>query len=498
MAAINAASWSRIEGAKSVTVVLARRWPPALVTLYLLAVLLPLTFRLGPLQMTSVRVLLLVIFFPLAWKLVSGRAGRLMSVDVFMVLHIVWATLALAVNNPGQVVQQAGSVGLEFIGGYLVGRTLIRNREDFVAMVRFLVLVVILILPLVVYETMTGKSLMLTLIRSLPGFGAPPDLSIGRRLGLDRVQLTFVHPIHFGLFCSVVFSLCFVGLKGTMSDGRRVLSGFIVAGSGFLALSSGAFLAIILQFGLIAWAFTFRRVRRRWWLLVGMFALAYIVVDLLSNRPPIRVFMTYATFSAHTAYWRMIIFDWGMKNVWANPVFGLGLNDWVRPSYMRSGSMDNFWLVMAVRYGIPGFLFLAAGYLIALFRIMARDFSTDPVLSNLRLAWTFTFVGLTFTLYTVHVWSNVYSFVFFMFGAGIWLIDVSPDDGNQPAHDGEGVTPGGRLRTGPVYTRFPDGIPQTRHSRGPAPGPQRHVAPRPALRRPPDTRTTTSPPDRRS
>ena len=107
--------------------------------------------------------------------------------------------------------------------------------------------------------------------------------------------------------------------------------------------------------------------------------------------------MSYATFSAHTAYWRSIIFDWGMVNVWANPIFGLGLNDWVRPRYMVSGSMDNFWLVVAVRYGIPGFALLAAGYLIALWKIGRRDFDGDQLLWQFRRAWMFSFIGLTFT-----------------------------------------------------------------------------------------------------
>jgi O-antigen ligase len=429
------------------------------VTLYLLAVLLPFSFKLGPLMMTSVRVFLLALFVPMVLRLVSGRCGKLMAIDALMVLHVAWATVALAVNNPDQVVQQAGSVGLEFIGGYLVGRTCIRSREEFVATIRFLVLVVLCILPFTLYETLTGKSLMLAVLRALPGMSAPADISIGQRLGLDRVQFTFAHPIHFGLFCSVVFSLCFVGLKGVVSDNRRILSSIVIAGSGFLALSSGALLAIILQIGLIAWANMFRHVRQRWWLLVGLFAALYVMIDLGSNRTPIRVFMTYATFSPGTAYWRSFIYEWGTKNIWANPLFGLGLNDWERPRWMGP-SIDNFWLLMGMRYGIPGFLFLAAAYLVALLHIIRRDFTGDAGIGHLRRAWVFTFVGLTFTLFTVHIWSNVYSFVFFMFGAGIWLIDVMPGDGFAAASKDEDADPRAtryRRQTVAAFSRFPVG-----------------------------------------
>ena len=143
--------------------------------------------------------------------------------------------------------------------------------------------------------------------------------------------------------------------------------------------------------------------------------------------------MSYATFSAWNAYWRSIIFDWGMFNVWANPIFGLGLRNWIRPSYMASGSMDNFWLVMAVRYGIPGFVLIALGYIDAIQRIMRRKFEGDATLTQFRLAWVFTFLGLSFTLCTVHIWTAIYSFVFMMLGAGMWMATWQPANAETAA-----------------------------------------------------------------
>jgi len=231
----------------------------------------------------------------------------------------------------------------------------------------------------------------------------------------------------------------------------------IVAATGFLALSSGAITAIAIQFALIIWAAVFANVEKRWWILVGLFAVFYVTVDLLSNRSPIKVFMSYATFSAHNAYWRAIIFDWGISNIFGSaernivgsPIFGIGLNDWIRPHFMGSGSMDNFWLVMGVRYGVPGFAILAIGYAYAIYRVMKLDVEGDERLTLIRRAWVFTFLGLTFTLCTVHVWTNIYSFVFFMFGAGMWLITAEKQDGSNGASVEE--IPQGRR--GPSYSR---------------------------------------------
>jgi hypothetical protein len=114
--------------------------------------------------------------------------------------------------------------------------------------------------------------------------------------------------------------------------------------------------------------------------------------------------------------------------------------------------MDNFWLVMAVRYGIPGFLLIASGYLLALWQIGRRNLGGDLMLENQRRAWMFTFVGLTFTLCTVHVWTNIYSFVFMAFGAGMWFITATPDTETAGSEAGTADS----RRRGPVYARsFP-------------------------------------------
>ena len=84
--------------------------------------------------------------------------------------------------------------------------------------------------------------------------------------------------------------------------------------------------------------------------------------------------------------------------------------------YMVSGSMDNFWLVMAVRYGIPGWFFVTAGYAYAVIRIGLHKCGEDAQLQRLHLAWMITFGGLTFSLVTVHVWTNLYSFRVFCAG----------------------------------------------------------------------------------
>jgi tetrahydromethanopterin S-methyltransferase subunit F len=434
---------------------------PWQVTVYLFCVVIPIWFNAGPLLMSTLRLFLMVMIIPVVIRLLMGVYGRLIITDWLFIAHTVWMAVALGVMSPEAVVTQVGSVGMEFLGGYAIGRAYVRTPEVFLALCRALTLIVLCMMPFALYEAQTGRPLIVEYIARLPGIRSVEIVTTEGRLGLERVQGPFAHPIHFGLFCSVAFSLSFVALKGLVGDTRRWLTAGIVAATGFLGLASGAWLAIILQIALIAWAAAFDRIRWRWWLLVGLFALAYVAIDILSNRTPIRVFMSYATFSAHTAYWRGLIFEWGIANVLgsieksipASPIFGIGLRDWIRPHFMSSGSMDNFWLVLAVRYGVPGFFLLVIGYAIVIARVMRRDFTADPVLSQIRRAWVFTFLGLTFTLCTVHIWTNVFSFTFFMFGAGVWILAAQPILATkQTVAHGHSVQPKSfRLS----YSRFP-------------------------------------------
>ena len=418
---------------------------PFMAQLYLATTVLPILFNVGSLTLSVQRLLLLLVAIPLTLNLVRGKYGRLIWTDVFFFLHIAWTTLAIAVNNPDRVIQNAGSTGIEFLGGYLVGRAYIRSTDDFIALARFLIFLVCCMLPFALFETVTGHPILIELLDKLPGISGVTIVNIEARMGLERVQAVFAHPIHFGLFCGSVFSLAFIGLKGLATTAQRYMVAAVIGICVFLSLSSGALLPLLLQIFFIGWAFLLRGVRYRWLVLLSIFALLYIAIDLISNRTPMKVFMTYATFSAHNAYWRGIIFEWGMINVWGSPYFGIGLKEWVRPFFMRSGSIDNFWLVNAVRYGIPGFALLMIGYLPPLWWVGRRNFEEGSRIWLLRRAWVFTFAGLTLTLCTVHVWTSVYSFVFFLFGAGMWFLTAETASSPQNAVRATGIRSGRKI-----------------------------------------------------
>ncbi len=429
-----------------------------LMRLYLIALFLPADFQLGPLAMNTLRLYLLVVTGPLFVRLVSGHFGRIIPTDILFILHLCWVSISLAVNNPASLVSATGSASVEFLGGYLVARASIRDLKSFTSFCRFFAGIVVLSLVPALIEAFTGRALVPEMIDRLPYFTASLPFEMDQRMGLHRVLVVFPHPILYGLVCSTAISLVWVGLRQDYSATKRVRDTALTGFATFLSLSSGAILAAALQVFLVGWQWMFRRVRARWLIFLLLIVMAYIFVDLASNRSPMRVFLTYATFSAQSAYTRLYIFEWGMVNVWNNPLFGIGLNDWVRPSYMGS-SVDNFWLLTTMRWGLPGFFTLVAGVLYLVFRVAFRPLVEGSALADKRRAWMFTICGLSVTLTTVHVWAGSYSYVAFLFGAGAWFLFAKTDEPNVPAIDAEEPQSSGSLyrrKIAPTaYTRSP-------------------------------------------
>lgn len=423
-------------------------WP---VKFYLLAVIIPAGFFLGPVLLTSVRVVLMVMAVPVFISIVTGRMGRLNFVDLAICLFIVWMSISMLVKTPGVMIESVGSQGIEMAGGYFLARVYIQTREQFILLCKWLMVVGALLVPLAIIESVQRLPLAIQFFQKIPVLYSEAIVYNEDRLGLRRAQVVFAHPIHYGVFSSICFILCFVSLKGAISTTTRWLLSITIFIGVFLSLSSGALLAVIIQLILFSWSVIFHKIKAKWTILVILVTISIIGVSIISGDSPIRVFMRYASFSTHNAFWRGIIFEYGILNVGQNPIFGLAGNapNWIRPHFMPSSSIDNQWLAVAVSYGIPGFFFLALAFFGGMTAIGLRNFDHDNDLRQLRYGWMFCFVGLGFTLATVSVWKSIFSFIFFMLGAAIWMLYVKPNQ-KGPLIDTEDA-PISENR----YTRFP-------------------------------------------
>ncbi len=411
---------------------------------FLLSLLIPFFLPVGSLLLMPHRILLLVVFVPFFSMLfVQRRAGPVLAPDWLFFGAALWSGLALAANHPiTSVIEPFGIHVVEFFGAYLLARVSIRSSADFRRMARTFFLILLVLVPFAVVESVTQRPVLLNL---LPGSTIAP-VDAGMRLGLRRAQTVFAHPILFGVFVSTGFGVFWYALRPRWM--RFFAAPMVVVGT-FMSLSAGALLSLVSQSLFIGWELVLRTLRKRWTIFALLAVFGYIMIDVLSNRTPFHVLVTYGTFYQGSAYARINIWNHGIENVWANPIFGLGLRDWARPVWMGD-SVDNFWLLNTMRYGLPTILMIFAA-LFTILRRVALVEHTDLGDRHAQAAYLTVFGGLFIAGCTVHYWHAMLAFVMFIYGSGLWSISggaVSEDD-----EDSGGTDPPPETRRLSRYTR---------------------------------------------
>lgn len=419
---------------------------PFLAWVVLASLLIPAYYHLGPLYMNPSKTVFLILVPVLTINLLRGVYGRILTSDALMFAYAIWMTLAMLVNHsPSVAIEYTGSNTITALGGYLAGRATIRTPGAFIALIRLLATVIIFSLPFVIYEVHTSRTTIPRWLAMLPNITSHADINHDPRMGLWRAQFNFSHPIHYGLFCSMAFSLVYLGLKDHISDTRRIVSSVIIALCCFFSVSSGPFLALAAQIGLILWAASMKWTPHRWRIFYVLALIGYTVIELGSTRPGIFAVVERLSFSSGTAHYRRSIFNFGIEQVKDAPLFGIGLNRWNFPDWM-TGSVDNHWLLIAGQYGIPAFLIMLSMFIYTLIAMGRRDFSQNFRLSALRQGWIFTMISLMLTLATVAMWREIESLIMFMFAAGLWMRTVDTTHATQPRAE--------PVDTPARYTRF--------------------------------------------
>jgi hypothetical protein len=427
-------------------------WPPWPVVLLVLAFATPPEFSiyLGGLRLSAYRLVLIANFIPCVNSLMTRASGRWQLADSLMLAHGLWAILALLQNGGLEQGLETGGIYLiEAVGGYLIGRCHIRNSDDFLGLAKTMMMVMCVTMAMACVESLTGNHFVREISRRF--LGGPPIPFVEPRMGFHRAFASFDHPILYGIFCASAFGLAVYVLSGRIGGLRGTMLPGLVAIATFFSLSAGAFAAVAVQVFTIGWDRMTQGVNRRWSILGGVFIACWTVICVVASRSPVKVFLTYMTFSPGTGYFRLNIWEYGSAEVQRHPWVGIGLREWQRPEWMHSSSIDNFWLATAVRYGVPAFLFLA-GAVVVLVANAAKARSGDRDFRDCRAAWITSMAGLCMAACTVHYWNALFCLFCFLLGAGAWLSDPAPRA--QPARAlARKPRVGGRMVTQAVVAR---------------------------------------------
>ena len=305
--------------------------------------------------------------------------------------------------------ENIGITGLEYLVPYFTARVFVRTREELAAVIKVFVWLALGISFFTWIEATTTFSV----------FQLGSNAYVEQRLGFYRSSGPFPGPIQWGFFASslVAFMLSQVMGPRGFTVGNFIATALML-GAVFTSLSSAAFMTAAIQIGLTIYLLMSARLDRPWLLFAVGAVLFYVFIDLLSNRTPVHVFFSYATLNPWTGYYRLLVWDFGWQNFLASPLVGIGFNDWFRARWMTA-SIDAYWLVLLMRYGILGTLPLVLATLAAL-RIVGRTIEQErtefPI--SMAVAWSFSIVSAVVIGFTVHHFGH--ALLVMMFLLGLW------------------------------------------------------------------------------
>lgn len=369
----------------------------------------------GGLRLPLHRLALIAFILPALWRIFIRPDIRIRAFDVLFLLFNVWTVEIYTHHGYGtEGLVYGGSLALESLGAYAVARAWVRDVQTLRATIRVLVGAVVAAGLIALPETLLGRHFVHDALQALTGYVHPR--AIETRWTLTRAYGTFDHPIHLGTFAASVFALAWFAERDAMRRNVR-LAAVVVAT--FAALSSAPLLCIGVQLGLITWERVTRGVQMRVALTFTALAGLYVGTVIAGTRSPIAIIATGFTIDSWTGYYRLLIWQYGLENVYANPVVGIGLAEWTRPWWMPAATVDAFWLLIAMRTGVPAVAMLLLAILLLARAAGSRaGRSRDVTLRNLARGWLIALVAISLAAATVHLWNAIYAYFFFLLGLG--------------------------------------------------------------------------------
>lgn len=411
---------------------------PILILLFLIIVIMvPIEFHVqaGSLMLTPARIFLLVLAFAVLPKLFTLK---LRLFDWFFIAHVGWTCVAYMLIYPlGQAVEMSGMYGLEFLIVYFMARIYLQNVEQIRTVIGLIFVLVLISGIFALPEALTGIRFVHEFAESVTGNTYRLGSEI--RMGIYRAHSFFEHPILYGIFCASSF-----GLVWFMSTpAQRLYRAPIIAMATWVSASSAPILTLLVQILLIAIEYFTRKIKRRDKALAWFAGTFVLIVETFTGRGVVGI-VALITINPGTAFTRRSQWNFAIDDVMRNPWFGFRPETYTRPFWLAP-SIDNWWLLIMMRSGIPSLILLALSALFLWIAIARRE--GPPLFSQLRTAWGLMMIAIILGAATVTFFGKLQPLFAFYMGMGAALASCY-----LPSKDEAVTAPQGRQ--GIVYTRF--------------------------------------------
>ncbi len=386
----------------------------------------------GPLVLPAYRLALLASTLFILSRFFAGKL-RICAADLMILGTGAWMAFALSYTmGPERAFEGAGSQFVDCVIGYFFARCTLRSLTDLRTFLILLAPGLFLTALLIAAESLTGGYLVQPFFAALLGQADTLSASIGynTRLGLLRAPGPFPHPILAGVFLASFLTLySFSALRGWPK-----VAGFIAACCAFFTISSAAFL--VLAAGLLATIYNqlSERVAIFSWrnfLIVG--SIVFFVLELATRSGTYSLLVRFASFNSSSSFYRVLTWRYGSAAVMENPVFGIGYAEYERPVWMVLSSIDHYWLMLAIQYGIMPPLLILGAVTYAAVAISVKSRHYPQVDRRLLRGVAIALVVLAMGAISVSLWQSAQVWFFMLLGIAVSLAIAAP----PPARDTE-------------------------------------------------------------
>jgi O-antigen ligase len=195
----------------------------------------------------------------------------------------------------------------------------------------------------------------------------------------------------------------------------------------FFSLSSAALLGLIGGLALTGYDWLSERIENISWRVFLFFAGVFVMVaELATSAGTFGLVMRFASLNSVSAYNRVLIWDHGSRSVAKHPWFGIAYAEWERPQWM-SASMDHFWLLMAVRFGILPSVLVALATIAAVVLLMRASLTGNYVDRRFVRAIAITLAVFGFGIISVALWQSAHVWFFMLIGLAVSIAHTQMD-----------------------------------------------------------------------
>lgn len=351
--------------------------------------------------------------------------------DFWVFAGSIWMVLSFIIYydvSTGLV--RGGALALDILAPYVIARICITNKTDLRRLLIWMLPGIVAAGLVMMVESVSHRLFLRPAMAEI--FGALPLYRDGAvigtyqsaseiRIGLQRSPGPFSHPILAGLFMASMLPLF-------ATSGLRGWPLWIGIAAGFFAIfsvSSAAFLALMLTLGLLAYDWLQRRVEVLNWRYFTIGGLSLIAaIQIFANSGLFGIIGRF-TLNPQTAGYRQLIWEYGWRSVANHPVIGIGYTDYERSAWMLP-TVDNHWLLLAIRHGILTPLCFGIFCVWCIWRLAQLSLRLSETDRRLYVGMAIALFVLASMAFTVDMFGSMRFWFYGLLGIAASLVAITP------------------------------------------------------------------------